>query len=30
VLTEQQWRDLERLRPGQAEEVPATETPAAR
>ncbi|HEX4595014.1 MAG TPA: periplasmic heavy metal sensor [Bryobacteraceae bacterium] len=30
VLTEQQWRDLERLRPGQAEEVPATETPTAR
>jgi hypothetical protein len=23
VLTEQQWRDLERLRPGQGEDLPA-------
>jgi Spy/CpxP family protein refolding chaperone len=29
VLTEQQWRDLQRLRPGQAEELP-TESPAPR
>lgn len=27
VLTEQQWRDLERLRPGQGEEQPAAESP---
>ncbi len=27
VLTEQQWRDLQRLRPGQGEELPATESP---
>jgi len=28
VLTEQQWRDLQRLRPGQGEELPAGESPA--
>jgi Spy/CpxP family protein refolding chaperone len=28
VLTEQQWRDLQRLRPGQVEEQPAGESPA--
>src|SRR5579864_983128 len=28
VLTEQQWRDLERLRPGLGEDLPATESPA--
>jgi Spy/CpxP family protein refolding chaperone len=28
VLTEQQWRDLQRLRPGQGEELPAVESPA--
>ena len=28
VLTDQQWRDLQRLRPGQGEELPATESPA--
>jgi Spy/CpxP family protein refolding chaperone len=27
VLTEQQWRDLQRLRPGQGEELPASESP---
>jgi Spy/CpxP family protein refolding chaperone len=27
VLTEQQWRDLQRLRPGQGEELPASEIP---
>jgi Spy/CpxP family protein refolding chaperone len=27
VLTEQQWRDLQRLRPGQGEELPAGESP---
>jgi len=26
VLTEQQWRDLQRLRPGQGEEQPAAES----
>jgi Spy/CpxP family protein refolding chaperone len=28
VLTEQQWRDLQRLRPGKDEEQPAGESPA--
>jgi Spy/CpxP family protein refolding chaperone len=28
VLTEQQWRDLQRLRPGQIEEQPTSESPA--
>jgi len=28
VLTDQQWRDLQRLRPGQGEELPAGESPA--
>ena len=28
VLTEQQWRDLQRLRPGQGEELPGVESPA--
>jgi Spy/CpxP family protein refolding chaperone len=28
VLTEQQWRDLQRLRPGQGEDQPASESPA--
>jgi Spy/CpxP family protein refolding chaperone len=28
VLTEQQWRDLQRLRPAQVEEQPAGESPA--
>ena len=28
VLTEQQWRDLQRLRPGLGEDLPATESPA--
>ena len=27
VLTEQQWHDLERLRPGQADEAPGPESP---
>ena len=27
VLTEQQWRDLQRLRPGQGEDQPASESP---
>ena len=28
VLTEQQWRDLQRLRPGRGEELPSSESPA--
>lgn len=28
ALTDQQWRDLQRLRPGQGEELPAGESPA--
>ncbi len=28
VLTEQQWRDLQRLRPGQVEDLPSVESPA--
>ena len=28
VLTEQQWHDLERLRPGQADESPGPDSPA--
>jgi Spy/CpxP family protein refolding chaperone len=27
VLTEQQWRDLQRLRPGQVEDAPSAESP---
>ncbi len=27
VLTEQQWRDLQRLRPGQADDSPGSESP---
>lgn len=27
VLTEQQWRDLQRLRPGQVEDAPSSESP---
>jgi Spy/CpxP family protein refolding chaperone len=30
VLSEQQWRDLQRLRPGQGEELPTSESPASK